>query len=611
MVVKTSSFLTFLSLLAAVLLTSCSDEAVWTAEVGTLRVVLADVSDATQTRSTPSELGTPAFENFRINISNSEGRQVYSKPYSTEDIHLAAGTYNVQAVCGDNPTLGYDAPYYIGSTSAEVGTEGVTETSITCKVGNALVSVRFGRDEAERERFEKFYKNYSLQVWNGDKAASLSNIHPKRSAYFPAGSSVRLKFSGTLRANDRVVSTTLDPSGTDFPSVFQAADHAIVTLSLPDPESVTAVEISKVQMVEATIAGTVPLEWLPTPKATPEHVYDSNGLLTGTDIVFNNAYPDMTWKAVLSDQSGNVVRTIEGTGALNSRGADNAEGWPYVPAGTYTATYYVMVDGAMQQTKTASIEVGNPNITISADAYTSYSKYLAGDVDAANACDAYTVYAPQVKVNIARELILNSRYSRSLTVKLNDNTISGAFDDNDMEYADQTNLTPSFDAYTLSASVTFDQTTATASKDLYITGLPASWTPPTEGDWAVSGTHDWNGNYNNKDCVRLGQMSGLTQQTQYITCDKFAIPAGVKIEAPYDVMSHGATIATTLSLSLGNDTFFSQKSSGGATNSKDHYYEDTAYFTLSANATQAKANNSYGCGQTCSRIYSLSYYYGK
>ena len=48
-----------------------------------------------------------------------------------------------------------------------------------------------------------------------------------------------------------------------------------------------------------------------------------------------------------------------------------------------------------------------------------------------------------------------------------------------------------------------------------------------------------------------------------------------------------------------------------AFNSKDHYYEDTAYFTLSANATQAKANNSYGSGQTCSRIYSLSYYYGK
>ena len=599
-----------LSLLAAMLLAACSDEAGWTAEEGTLRVALADVSDAVQTRSTPSELGAPALENFRINISNAEGRRVYSKPYSTADIHLAAGSYTVEAVCGDNPAIGYDAPYYTGSASAEVASEGVTEASIACKVSNALVSVRFGRDDAERARFDKFYKNYALQVWNGDKSASITSIQPGRSAYFPAGSSIRLAFTGTLRGNDRAVNTTLDPSGTGFPSVFQAADHAIVTLSLPDPECVTAVEISKVELVEATVAGTIPLDWLPTPVATASHVYNAQGLLTGTDITFNNAYPGMTWKAVLTDNSGNTVRTVEGTGALESRGTDNAEGWPYVPTGTYTATYYVMMDGAMQQTKTANVSVGKPNITVSTDAYTSYSKYLAGEVDAANACNAYTVYAPQVKVNISRDLILNSRYSCSLTVKLNDNAISEVFDDNDMEYADQTNLTPSFDAYTLSASVTFDQTTATAAKDLYITGLPASWTPPTEGDWAVSGTHEWNGNYNDKDCVRLGQNTG--SNPQYIYCNLFAIPAGVKIEAPYDVMTQGATVATTLSLSLGNDTYFSQKSRTGTEfTPKRDYYEGTATFTLSANASQAKANNSYGLAQTCSRIYSLSYYYGK
>ena len=599
-----------LSLLAAMLLASCSDEAGWTAEEGTLRVALADVSDAVQTRSTPSELGAPALENFRINISNTEGRRVYSKPYSTADIHLAAGSYTVEAVCGDNPAIGYDAPYYTGSASAEVASEGVTEASIACKVSNALVSVRFGRDDAERARFDKFYRNYALQVWNGDKSASITSIQPGRSAYFPAGSSIRLAFTGTLRGNDRVVNTTLDPSGTGFPSVFQAADHAIVTLSLPDPECVTAVEISKVELVEATVAGTIPLDWLPTPVATASHVYNAQGLLTGTDITFNNAYPGMTWKAVLTDNSGNTVRTVEGTGALESRGTDNAEGWPYVPTGTYTATYYVMMDGAMQQTKTANVSVGKPNITVSTDAYTSYSKYLAGEVDAANACNAYTVYAPLVKVNISRDLILNSRYSCSLTVKLNDNAISEVFDDNDMEYADQTNLTPSFDAYTLSASVTFDKTTATANKDLYITGLPASWTPPTEGDWAVSGTHEWNGNYNDKDCVRLGQNTG--SNPQYIYCNLFAIPAGVKIEAPYDVMTQGATVATTLSLSLGNDTYFSQKSRTGTEfTPKRDYYEGTATFTLSANASQAKANNSYGLAQTCSRIYSLSYYYGK
>ena len=89
------------------------------------------------------------------------------------------------------------------------------------------------------------------------------------------------------------------------------------------------------------------------------------------------------------------------------------------------------------------------------------------------------------------------------------------------------------------------------------------------------------------------------------------MPTGVKIKAPYDVMMHGATVGTTLTLSFGSTNYFQQKSSSGFLNSQDHYYTDTAYFTTGTEVSEAKAHNSYGSGQTCSRIYSLSYYYSE
>lgn len=605
--VKSYPLHALLALCAALLTASCGDEAEWAAGEGTLRVVLADVSGTTHTRSTPSELGTPAAEQFRISITKADGRKVYAKPYTAADIPLAAGDYTVEASYGDNATIAYDAPYYVGTAATTVETGKVAAAEVRCTVGNALVSARFGRDDAERERFDKFYSAYALQVWNGDKAATLSGPQPTRSAYFPAGTSVRLVFTGTLRADGRTVSTTLDAQGTGFPATFQAADHATVTLSLPDPESAAAVDISTVELTEATMAETIPLSWLPTPVATPTHTYDAQGLLTGTDIAFNNAYPGLEWRAVLTDASGNTVRTAEGTGAIASRAADNAAEWPYIPAGTYTATYYVSIDGAMQQTKTADVTVAAPEITVTADAYTSYSKYLAGDVDGANACDAFTVYAPTVSAGIAPALLHNSRYNYTLTTTLGGNTIGTTTDDNAATLPDQTGIEPSLTPHAITATVLFGGTTASATKEVRITGLPATYSPPTEADWTHY-TPGFGGVWGawESDHVRIGQNT--VKNPGYITCDRFAVPAGTKIEAPYKTNVHTGTAGSTLTLSLGNDTYFT-KNVGGMW--KDENDESTATFTLSADATQAKANNSYGSGQTCARVYYLNFLYGK
>ena len=595
-------------------LVSCESDMDISIERGAIRISLENVAPGVLTRSTPSDLGTPLAEGFLVSVRDGSGREVYSAPYSETDIPLPAGQYEVSASYGDNPPIAIDNPYYLGTALATVEGEAVSPVSVECKVANALVSVRFGRDEEEKARFGKFYDTYALRVYVGDRYVNISDRDSYKSAYFRAGSRVSLVFTGVLAADGREVSMPLDAAGTGFPDVFQAADHAIVTLSLPDPESATVVDVSKAEMEEATMEETIPVSWLPIPQVLPSHAYDADGNLVGTDITFTNSYPGMEWKAVVSDLAGTTFRTVEGSGELLSAHADNADGWVYVPAGDYTATFYLVNGDKEMKTGTRTFTIGNPDLRVTASAYTSYSKYLAGSVEEANSCDAYTVYMPVVSVNIAQSLWNNSKYTKSMTTTLDGTelsapTLSWSSNGTVFAFADQSGKTPRFEAYVLQGSLTFDKVAPTGSAEVYVTGLPASWTPPTEGDWSVSGTHDWNGNYDNKDCVRLGKNT--TSQPQYIVCNKFAVPTGVRIKAPYDVMMHGATVATTLTLSFGSTNYFQEKSSSGAFNSKDHNYTDIAYFTTGDAVSEAKANNSYGSGQTCSRIYSLSYLYSE
>lgn len=580
-------------------------------ESGRLTLAIGHVSQQTQTKAAPSVLGKPVAEKFNLRIQRSGSSSCQYDGVFVESITLSTGTYSIVASCGDNPIIGRDTPYYEGDTEVTIQANEDAQAIIPCRVANALVSARFGTDDDEKARFDRFYSEYGIRVKIGDYVMDIMGDDAGRSIYFRAGSSPRLYFFGKLKEdNDRLVE--LELSSEALPQVFAAADHAIVTLSLPDPESAVNVNISKIEMEEATLEETIPLSWLPIPEARVTHSYNKAGALQGTDITFSNSYPSMTWKAEVTDEAGTLYRSIEGSGELVSTYSDNAADWVYMPAGNYTATYYLILNGKSTKTGSRSFTVPTPELTVTASGYTSYTKYLEGDVNGANACNAYTVYSPVVNANIAKSLWDNAKYAKSLSVTLagqeiNDATMTSSNEGITLSFADQGGQTPSLSGCELIGTLSFDNTDFIGQKVLYITGLPASWTPPTEGDWSVSGTHDWNGNYDGKACVRLGQNS--TSQPQYIVSYKFAVPAGVGVEAAYDVMMHGATVSTTLTLSFGSDTYFEETSSSGFLNSKDHNYTDKVTFTTTAPVTEAKANNRYGSGQTCSRIHSLSYRY--
>lgn len=603
--ILTSLFAFFVCILLSGCFTKEEDLVVSNGNTG-LRLSLGNVSTAVVTRLAPNECDKPTASQFKVNVhDDTRNRTLYNDNFSTSVIPAPPGNYTITATCGQNPDISIDAPYYIGTATATIGAEDTeaTDVNVTCKVGNALVSVKFGKDDEEKARLDKFYSDYKVRVSIGDLSMDIEKSKSTESVYFKAGSSISLTFIGKLQDGKEVEYPLTSES---IPAAFNAADHAIITISPAPTEYPLHVDITEVELVEATLEETIPLSWLPVPIATPVHQYDSNGDLVGTNVTFSNSYPGMEWKTIVTNASGVEVRSAQGTGELMSEYA--SQEWPYLPVGSYTATYYLVNGDKLQKVSSREFSVSAPDkLKLSFAPYTSYSKYIEGAIDAANTCDAFTIYELSAHVNITPDLLNNEYYNNSaLNVKINGSDLSGTLNGNTLAIDNQQNKMPSFDAYKLSCSVKFDGITLTDSKDLYITGLPVTFTPPTTDlGWKKSGTVSWNVNDNGKKAVRLGENAW--SQPHYIEYNKLAVPKGTKVECPYDVVANGATVQTTLSLSLGSDEYFSFKTSY-MTRSP---FEGKAEFTLSDNATIAKANNSYGSGQTKSYIYSLSYKYGK
>lgn len=510
-------------LLVTVAVLSCQNDSDVPEVRGGLRITLDNVSSSIVTRSTPSQLGKPIPEMFNVKVEDLNGVTRHSGPLTDEVIQLPGGIYTVTADCGENPILALDKPYYIGSADVEVESNKLTEATIECKVGNALVSVIFGENEEEHARFSRYYSEYALKVNVSNYSVTLSNSAPASSAYFRAGTSIGLEFTGVLAGTDRPVSCELDLSEVDFPQIFQAADHAIVTLSLPEPESAMVIRITKVEIQEATMDETIPLSWLPVAVALPEHQYDKDGNLLGTNISFPNAYPGSTWRAVVTNSAGTTVRAVQGTGNLLSSYSKNDK-WPYLPAGQYRATYYIMDGETANLTNTRDFEIHSPKLTATVDAWTSYDKYLAGDIAAANACTNSTAYGFQKHFSVSQSLANHDNYRDrySWTATVDGNTVP-------INANEITAL--SFAAHTLKVTGTFDGVTVSAEKTLHITGLPYDADATKFSGWSGGRWSD-SGDSGGAQAREPGQACYLFTSTIYTP--KFYVPANINFSMSWN-----------------------------------------------------------------------------
>lgn len=514
----------FCVLLAVVLCVSCAqNDDELELVTGKLHLKIGTVSDKTSTRATPAALGKPLVSKFKIKAQRtSSGKVDYDGPFA-ETIEVRCSDYDVTAYCGENVILGKDAPYYEGTAHVTVEKDKHNSVTIPCRVANALLSVRFGRDEEEKKRFDRHYSDYGIFVYVGNYSMPITCYQPESSIYFRAGSSPRIVFYGTLNMDgNRAVSVEL--SSDQFPRTFDAAEHAIVTLTLPDPESSLNVNISKVEVEDVSMDETIPLSWLPVPTATPVHQYASNGDLVGTNVTFSNSYPGMNWKAVVQNSNGEEVRAVEGQGELLSKYESSNE-WPYLPQGNYTAHYYFVIDGAAKKISSRDFTVGQPQIEVSAGGYSSYTKYLEGDIAAANACNNKTIYEPAVRMHVSENLLLNSRYSYTFNFVFEGSTTPVGRGRNSFRNVNIEKLEPRSKSYEVVASASFDGTVAEARHRVYITGIPFHFEPPTTAEWeTVNDVTDEDG------YALLGDFSWTTDQRMIY---KVYVPVGTLLTLDY------------------------------------------------------------------------------
>ena len=587
---------------------ACTSELEPAIEEGNLRLSFGNISTTT-TRSTPSELGTPVASDFNVRIVNAAGRAVYDAPYSSTSLTVPTGEYSIQATKGENPLMAFESPYYVGETTAIVEKDETTTVSLTCKVGNSLVSVAFGSDEEEAARFARFYSDYELRVAIGKNYFSIIPRFAHRSVYVRAGSTVELYFAGTLVATgDEVVTPVPLPEGVS--NTLQAADHLKVTLGIEEVENEVAVQVTKAEVESVTVEESLTYNYLPAPTVTTEHRYDRDNELMGTNIEISSSFPGMTWTAQIhqGSASGPVVRTLSGTGALSQTYREVSD-WPFLPAGTYVATFsYTGDKGATYNyEKTRTFVVEQPTLTLTADAYTSYSKYEEGDIAAANACERLTVYEPTAYLNVSKSLMANPNYAPTFTYSIAGKTATVQPTDNTATCADFTGVPVSGDLQTMQVVANFGGQEITATKQVRITGMPYNLDFNSHSEWSESGSVTWD-----TSNVYLGYMS--TGGQSITTSSSLNIPKGTKYCGTYNVNVSTGIVGTTFTITAGSQEIYSVKENGDGSiiSAADHRHTGTTLtFTANKVITTLSCKNTYGAGYTCSYIYSLALKYAE
>ena len=237
------------------------------------------------------------------------------------------------------------------------------------------------------------------------------------------------------------------------------------------------------------------LDLVNTPSANAVHVYNQ-GVLMGTKLSLSNApIEGKEWSAVVKNANGTVVRSLQGTGNLTS--SENDATWPYLPRGGYTVEYSFDNSNGKRITKTMQFSVvEKPTFTVSTYAYTSFSYYkgdgVERDVETANGLHNMTIYEPRITINgIDSKILKSPNYTFTSQIS----SVSSSVKGRDGAVITYNNATVgNLGAYSLTGLVSFDGTSVSAVKTVYITGIPYNAEPPTQANgWTGSAT--WNSDH--------------------------------------------------------------------------------------------------------------------
>ena len=279
-----------------------------------------------------------------------------------------------------------------------------------------------------------------------------------------------------------------------------------------------------------------------TPSAHAVHVYNQ-GVLMGTRLSLSNApFEGKEWSAVVKNANGTVVRSLQGTGNLTS--SENDAAWPYLPQGGYTVEYSFDNSNGKRITKTMQFNVvEKPTFTVSTYAYTSFSYYKGDgvevDVETANSLHNMTIYEPRITINgIDSKILKSPNYTFTSQISSVSSSVKGrdgaVITFNDATVGNQ-------GAYSLTGLVTFDGTSVSAVKTVYITGIPYNAEPPTK-DNGWTGSASWNSGYAQLNKQTISKSFYCSENINVNVIHSYNIPSSVLSPAQYKLDCSGSAI---------------------------------------------------------------------
>lgn len=261
--------------------------------------------------------------------------------------------------------------------------------------------------------------------------------------------------------------------------------------------------------------------------STPVATHTKNGnLLTGTSVSFvlsKTGAPDKMieeWGATLVNSSGEEVRNVKFTNDDLKNGKsvtmDVANNWKLLPEGTYTFTPYYKMYGIKKTLPDYAVDltVEDPGVMIEISGQTSYDKYKASQISAANSHSNSLISGVSVSVNVDNSII-DSFTADFNNKEITKNQLSGGT----VSFGDLTKSAPK--AYPLNVVMKVGELEFEASRDFDITGLPYEVNFQTSSQisgWTQNGVKIEKGHYH------------FPNGTSSVISPAFHIPDNIKVD---------------------------------------------------------------------------------
>ena len=412
------------------------------------------------------------------------------------------------------------------------------------------------------------------------------------------------------------------PAGSQFVFVLSSGEIQGFTVTVVTKKatwSITRNTVVTFAPGQYKTLGTLELEQVTAAEASAAHIYNEDGVLTGTNVTVNLNIPTATQEYVtelnlsVKNSANEEVRKLnkDGLSATETLAADTT--WPYLPQGTYTVSgSYTLADRTVKTISDVEFTSPEPTFKVTSGAYSSYTKYKNGDAGAANKCTADKIYAiTTASVSIADAILNNSNYSSikgEYTYKLDGKAITSA------EVEGQ-----SWGPHTVTAYYKFDNVPIEGSSDCHITGLPYTLNPSANDSVSPWVTND-NGNvkWDTDGSVRIGyNLSSWTASTKTDITKSFNLPADVNVIINCSGNAAGSgskgwitdsRINTTFTLSVSGNSVYSYTTTDGST--EQSYSASNKSATMTSASPTIKCHNSYSTATGCTKIKSMTITYG-